>query len=170
MEPPLRILVLPKYYTSLNVKMKINYHHFIHQNCFGKMMVNSIKPFFFLMLISIRIHRVTYELKTSYYCNFLYIHIVYVLKCELPVLFLWLPNFPLPFGSSRMGSVSPHEHPPSQTCVLATPGSPPATLDILNCGIFGPLSPILLLHSFTLDKALSDQMPKIKAQLFLFIM
>ena len=72
--------------------------------------------------------------------------------------------------SSRMRSVSPHEPPPSQTCVLATPASAPDTLDILNCGIFGPLSPTLLLHSFTLDQALLDQMPKIKAQLFLFIM
>ena len=69
-----------------------------------------------------------------------------------------------------MGSVTPHKHPPSQTSVLATPVSPPTTLDLLNCGFFGPLSPILLLHSCTLDQALSDQMPKIKAQFFLFIM
>ena len=40
------------------------------------------------MWVFIHIHLVTYELKTSYYCNFLYLHIVSVLKCELPVIFL----------------------------------------------------------------------------------
>lgn len=156
----MKFLVLPKYYISLNVKVKVN--HFNHHNCFGKMMVNSSIAIF-KYLSFVHVHHVAYGCKASYCHDFLYFHVTVVLNLSLRSISPILPSSHLASGLAGWGGFALVDTPPVLVmhfeCSCAFPLIPSSQILTSGCWVlylqFSQFNPL------TLIPAPSDQMPPI---------